>query len=123
MYLRSEINVNENYCHLLNITKSILFATSNIDPELTKLDCKYQDRYDFCNNITNLFSKIYVVPTSSNIKIISVLQQAITNTLNCGKINENSIKILYFNYELVLLLLIGFGIGYFLLLKNKIKII
>jgi hypothetical protein len=94
-----------------------------MDSESTKLECKYQDRYDFCNNITVLFSKAYVVPTASNIKIVGVLQQAITNTLNCGKINSNSIKIMYFNYELIPLLLVGFIVGYFFFVKNKIKLI
>ena len=119
MYLRVENN--ENYCHLLNITKAIIHATSTIDYYNLKIECKYQNRFDFCNNISELFSSIYVIPTSNNIKIVNILHQAIDNTLDCKSNKVNNIKILHFNYELIPLLLIGFIVGYMILVKNKIK--
>jgi hypothetical protein len=122
MYLRVE-NYNENYCHLLNITKAILYATSKFNSIDVYLECTNQNRYDFCNNITNIFSNIYIIPTSNNIKIVNILQSAITNTLQCDKINNKikNIKILQFNYDIIPFLFFIFLIAFWVLLKNKIK--
>ena len=119
MYLRVE-SYNENYCHLLNITKAILYATSKFNSIDVYLECKNQNRYDFCNNITNIFSKIYIIPTSNNVKIVNILQSAITNTLQCDKINN--IKILHFNYDIIPFILFTILIVFWVILKNKIKL-
>lgn len=113
MFLRSDIK--ENYCHLLNITKAILNAASNNDYN-KKISCNYLDKYEFCNNINELFSNTYVEPTSYNIKFVNILQKSIMNTLQCDTINTPS-----FNYFVIPTYICILFIIFVVLKKIKVK--
>jgi hypothetical protein len=103
MYLRSDNSIVENYCHLLNITKSILGSISVFDHD--NIPCKHQNRQEFCKNIMSLFSRISIEPITINLRIINVLQNSLINTLECkSNIDNNSINLYSISYYTFLIL-------------------
>jgi len=111
----------ENYCHLLNITNAILSYTSKYYYKY--IECQSQSRETFCNNINELFSDVYIIPNPSYIKIVNLLERSLMNTLECSKYNNkfisNKTHILYFNSDIIYIIIIAFLLAFSILYINK----
>jgi hypothetical protein len=105
-----------NYCNILNITNAILGATSKIN-YYKKIPCDKQTKNEMCKNMQTLFEHSYVIPVPQYANIVTVLQNSVMNSLECERKSE--IKILYFNYDIIILVLFGIFINYFLIKKFK----
>jgi hypothetical protein len=105
-----------NYCNILNITNAILGATTKINYH-KKIPCVKQTKDEMCKNMQTLFEHSYVIPVPQYANIVSVLQNSVINSLECKKKVE--IKTLHFNYDIIILVLFGIFINYFLIKKFK----
>jgi len=106
-----------NYCNLLNITYAILGATTKFHYD--KIDCIDQSKEDICKNVKLLFKNTYVIPSSSYINIVHILQTSLMNVLECNNIEINKVKTLLFNYQIIPFIIIGFIINIYFFRKLK----
>ena len=85
--------MNENYCHLINVTNAILSYTSrnsitslsplsDIDNNLYFSNCNNIYRLDLCELYNNTFLSIEVIPIYK--KIVELLKTSIELTLDCN---------------------------------------
>lgn len=88
--------MNENYCHLINVTNTILSYTSGgFVPNMNNLyfsNCNYINRLNLCELYNNTFLSIEVKPIYK--KIVELLKTSIDLTLNCKNkiISDNRIS-------------------------------
>jgi hypothetical protein len=88
--------MNENYCHLINVTNVIISYTSNGSiPNIYNdyfSNCKYINRLDLCELYNYTFLSIEVIPIYR--KIVELLKTSIELTLDCNNkiISENRIS-------------------------------
>jgi len=106
----------ENYCLLLNVTNAILGYTSKINYK--RIECNYQTRDSFCNNLNELFANIHVIPNPSFVKIVNLLENSLMNGLECSN-KPSKIHTLHFNSEIFII--IGIAIIIVFMARFKIK--
>jgi hypothetical protein len=88
--------MNENYCHLINVTNVIISYTSNGSiPNIYNYyfsNCKYINRLDLCELYNYTFLSIEVIPIYR--KIVELLKTSIELNLDCNNkiISENRIS-------------------------------
>jgi hypothetical protein len=121
--------MNENYCHLINVTNVIISYTSNGSiPNIYNYyfsNCKYINRLDLCELYNYTFLSIEVIPIYR--KIVELLKTSIELTLDCNNkiISENRISRLKssnINYYQVMYYSILIFILYKLIVFFKYKI-
>ena len=99
--------ITENYCHLLNVTKSILSITAKVNNNIY-ISCANQTKESICNNINILFLNSFVIPNSNYVKVIDMLQKSLINTLQCNSNNTSTsviIKTQKFNFDIVYIII------------------
>lgn len=125
--------MNENYCHLINVTNVIISYTSNGSiPNIYNYyfsNCKYINRLDLCELYNNTFYSIKVIPIYK--KIIELLKTSIELTLDCNNkiLSDNNISRLkssninYYQliYYSILLVILYNLIVFFRNKLNKVK--
>ena len=124
-YLDLNSPVND-YCKILNITKSILSVTTFNTIKSINIDCTNQ--YTFCDDIDELFFSLPIIPNVYYNKINSVLHNSLINIIDCNNIyNENknnrikgSINNIFNVYNIICCFVL-FACIIFLILKQKFK--
>jgi hypothetical protein len=135
--------MNENYCHLINVTNTILSYTSkgsvisiiqresmyDFDENIYFSNCNNINRLDLCKIYNNTFLSIEVIPVYK--KIVELLKTSIELTLECNNkiLSENRIsrlkssKIHYYQimYYSVLILILYNLIVFYKYKVNKLK--
>jgi hypothetical protein len=71
-----------------------------------------------CRDMQLLFKNSYVIPIPQYTQIVNILQNSVMNILECTKVD---MKTLYFNYEIIPLLIILFIFLLIIVKKNKLQ--
>jgi hypothetical protein len=79
--------MKENYCHLVNVTNTLISYTTV--GSLIRINCNESKRLDLCKEYNTTFSTIEVIPIYK--KIVELLKISIDLTLDC----KNPIEIDY----------------------------
>lgn len=127
-YLNLDSPVND-YCKILNITKSILSVTTFNTLKNININCINQDKNILCDDIDNLFLSIPTVPNVYYNKINTVLHNSLINIINCNNIEidiknnriKGSIKNIFNIYNIIYCFIL-FAYIFYIFFKNKFKI-
>jgi hypothetical protein len=132
--------MSENYCHLVNVTNTILSYTSrgsvgtdlilsNINNNLYFSNCDSISRLDLCELYYYTFLSIEVIPIYK--KIVELLKSSIELTLDCNnkkilesktlRLKSSSINCYQVMYYSVLILILYNLIVFFKYKVNKLK--
>ena len=122
LHLANPIN---DYCKILNITKSILSVTTYDTLINININCINQDKNTICYDINNLFLSIPINPNIYYNKINSVLYNSLINVIDCNnnyiEIKNNRIKGSMNNINNIIYCLIFFVFVIYNFFKHKIK--